>query len=183
MRKGLCVLTAGLVVLAAWQFSGCVSVLPQFTVPISLGGNGVFDVQAGEPKTVQIARDNFDTGGITLGSGSMQIAPEAITVTPAGGAAGKGTANWQAGGTLVITGWIGPIDDVDTVCDTGEQYGPYTVELDENYVPVSVVPSSITLSQTTLDLLNGGAFSLCIEVVSPVTGTVTIDTLTFRVGL
>jgi hypothetical protein len=84
---------------------------------------------------------------------------------------------------LEITAWIASADLLDTVCDVGEQYGPYEVTLDANYVPIAVQPATITLTQTTLDLLNGGEFSLCVQVVSPVSGTVRIESFTFNLGL
>ena len=60
----------------------------------------------------------------------------------------------------------------------GETYGPFSVTLDENYVPVSIDPSSVTLSATTVALLNQGQTAVCLEVVSPVTGTVKISGFT-----
>jgi hypothetical protein len=103
-------------------------------------------------------------------------------VTPSGSGAGKGSVNLQESGILEITVWIASGDEVETVCDTGEEYGPFSVKLEDN-VPVSVDPSEVTLSQNTLDLLNSGSFSLCIEVISPVDGIVTISSLTFNFRL
>ena len=159
--------------------------LVPITVPVafdlgdSLGG---FEVQAGVPT------QNRGTGALgdnpfTIGSGTLALNADVITVTPTGTGGGKGQVNLQAGGTLVVTAWIASVDQLDVVCTDGEQYGPFEVQLDVNYVPVSVDPSSVTLSQNTIDLINVGEFSLCIEVVSPVDGTVTIDRLNFRVGL
>jgi len=167
------VLTVGSVLLV-----GCPQAL-RVTIPVDLGEDlGTFEVQAGE--TVQHrATTGVPQSSIDIGSGTISINTDDITVTPA---PGKFGVNLQ-GGNLIITAWIDTLAAIDTVCETGEEYGPFTVELDEDWNVVSIDPSSVTLTQTTIDLLNGGEFSLCIEVTSPVDGTVSIDTLTFRVGL
>lgn len=185
MNKRILVMTAGVAALTAWQLGGCnladLVRIPPITFELG-AGLAEFEVQAG-----QAVRNSgsgaFDLSGFSIGSGSIELDPSVITVTPSGSPVGKGTANLQSGGILEITVWIAPADDVDTVCDTGEQYGPFSVTLDENNVPVSVDPSEVTLTQNTLDLLNSGSFSLCIEVISPVDGTVTINSLTFNFGL
>ena len=172
----------GAVMVTGWQLGGC-TMMPLIPgdIPLS-GGLAQFDVQAGEAAKSS-GTGSFSLEGISLGHGSIELDPSAITLTPAGGAGSKGAVNLQETSTLVITVWIAPIDEVETVCDAGEQYGPFDVTLDENYVPVSIDPSSITLSGGTLDLLNAGEFSLCIEVVSPIDGTVTIESLTLNLGL
>ena len=124
----------------------------------------------------------FDTGGIPIGSGSIKLDPAVIGITENTSDEKRATA-LQAGSVLEVTVWIDSVDAVATVCDTGEEYGPFTVELDENLVPQSITPSSVTLTTDTLDLLNSGTFSLCVEVVAPVDGTVTIDSFTFNLGL
>lgn len=162
---------------------GCPQAALTIPVAFELGDSlGGFDVQAGEPT------QNRGTGALgdnpfTIGRGTLTLDKDAITVTPAPTGGGKGGVNLQAGGSLIVTAWIASVDQLDVVCTDGEQYGPFTVELDENYVPVSVDPSSVTLTQNTIDLINVGEFSLCIEVESPIDGTVNIDTLNFRVGL
>lgn len=176
-------LIGGVLVLSGLVIAGCPQSILTVPVAFELGsGLGGFEVEAG------VAKQNRGTGAlgdtpITIGSGTLTLDPAAITITPADGGPGKGGVNQQAGSTLIVTAWIAPVADLATVCETGEEYGAFTVEVDENYVPVSVDPSSVTLSQDTIDLINIGEFSLCLEVTSPVTGTVTIDRLNFRVGL
>ena len=140
------------------------------------GGLGTFEAQAGVPT------DNRGTGSVTLGApigtGSLAIDPSDIIVTPAGAA--KASTAMQADTTLIITAWIAGANESDTVCGGGEQYGPYTVVLDESYAPISVTPSSIVLTQNTVDLLNAGQFSLCIRVESPIDATVEILSLSFN---
>ncbi len=172
----------GAVTVATWQLSGC-SLAPLIPIDVPLSASlAEFSVQGGAAAKSS-GTASFETGGISVGRGTIELDPSVITVTPANGAGSKGRLNYQETSTLTITVWIAPIDDADTVCDTGEQYGPFDVTLDENYVPVSISPSSVTLSQTTLDLLNAGQFSLCIEVASPIDGTVTIASLTLNLGL
>ncbi len=148
-------------------------------IPLT-GGFQSFDVTAGEPSQQSGTSDLGDLP-ITLGSGSIEIDPSVITVTPSG--SGKFFTRLQDNDVLRITVWVGTIDEEETVCTTGDEYGPYDVTLDENLVPVSVDPSTVNLRDSTLDALNSGEFSLCVEVVSPVTGEVTIESLTFNLGL
>ena len=139
--------------------------------------SGTFEVTADEPEQNR-GSGTFNVEGFTVTSGTLELKPEAISFTPAG--PGKGTLNLQETTTLVITAWIGPLADLETVCDTGEEYGPYDVTLDEDMVPVSVDPAFITLTETTLDLINEGEFAFCLQVVSPADGTVQIGSLTFN---
>ncbi len=166
------------VLVGSVYFGGCRPLT--VTVPVALDDAlGTFEVQAGEAVQHR-ATVGVPESAINIGSGSFVIDPDDITVTPDGG--GKGGVNLQ-GGNLIITAWIDDADALDTVCTTGEEYGPFTVELDEDWNVVSVDPSSVTLTETTVDLLNAGEFSLCLEVTSPVDGTVRIETLTLRLGL
>jgi len=174
--------TLSLMAIGCLPLAGCPQRI-QIPVEFSLaGGLGTFEVQAG------VLKQNHGTGllgdtQVNIGSGTLRIDPANITITPANGGGGKGTVNLQAGGTLVVSASIASADAVDTVCESGEKYGPFNVALDVNNQPVSVDPSSVTLSQNTIDLINGGEFSLCIEVTSPIDGTVTIAALSFSLGL
>jgi len=146
------------------------------------GGLGTFEVQAGVPKSNH-GPYSFTGQRAKIGSGTLRIDPANITITPANTGGGKGSVNLQGGSTLTITAWIAAPEDVETVCESGEKYGPFSVELDANNQPMSVDPSSVPLTQNTIDLLNAGTFSVCIVVTSPVDGTVTIDALSFSLGL
>jgi len=177
----------GVVILAVWQLPGCAgglgSLIPLQTVDFDLvSGLGEFEVQAGQPAR-KTGAGAFELPDITLGRGTIELDPDVITVIPADSGGAKGAVNLQQTSTLEVRVWIAPAAEVETVCETGEQYGPYEVTLDENYVPISIDPSSVTLTQNTLDLLNVGEFALCIQVVSPIDGTVTIESLTFNLGL
>ncbi len=177
------VLTIGVaMVVGAFALNGCRQAL-RVAAEFQLGGGlGTFAVTAGEPVT-NSGSGSLGDAAVNIGSGSIILDPNDITVTPADTGGGKGTVNLQEGGTLVVRAWIASVDELATVCVDGEGYGPFNVELDADLQPVSVDPSSITLTQNTLDLINAGEFSLCIEVTSPVDGTVTIDALDFSLGL
>ena len=173
---------AGLAIVAAWPFGGCRQAFTQPTVFELTQGLGEFDVLANTP--VDKSRlVTLDTGGSTLGSGSLQIDPSVITITPTASGGGKIQLNQQGTSQLIVTAWVGTVEELTTVFDAGDEYGPYTVTLDTNNVPVSVSPSSINLTDKTIGLLNGGQFSLGLRVLSPIDGMVTIGSLTFNLGL
>lgn len=185
--------------------TGCPSLIPTVPIDVDLddAGAGSFDVVAGTPvqRTAQL------TGGgssIDIGRGSVQLDPSVITYSPAGGPA-KGLLNAQAvencqdacdaagidselcssvcaDGQISVRVWVGTLDEIETVCATGDEYGPFLVTL-ENGEPTAVDPSSVTLTDETLNLLNGGDFSICVEVIAPEDGNVLIDSLRFNVGL
>lgn len=149
----------------------------QVAIPFNLSeGLGEFEVEAGgfddNPGT-----GSFEVTGGEIRGGSLEIDPQVITVTPTG--PGKEVVALQETSTLIITAWIAPIDEIDTVCGGGEQYGPYNVTLNEDNVPIAVDPPHIDLTDNTVDLLNGGEFSLCIRVESPIDATVRIESLSF----
>jgi len=178
---------AALVVVAAlsgWQIGGCAgSLSPTVPINLDLGAEmGSFEAQAGVPVRHTEARI-FTTQGYKVGRGSIELDPSDITVTPAASAGGKGAVNLQETSVLTVTVWVASQDELATVCESGEQYGPFEVTLDADFVPTAIAPSRVTLSANTIVLLNSEAFSLCIEVVSPINATVTIATLTFNLGL
>ncbi len=172
----------GLVVATLLGIGACAP--PLIPVGVDLGNNlGSFEVQAGVPSTNRGTVSGIDTT-ITVGSGNLAFDTGNITVTPAGGGGGKRRdVNLQDTTVLVVTAWIDEVGAVETVCETGEEYGPFDVTLDENNVPVAIDPDHVDLTQTTVDLINGGEFSLCLEIVSPIDATITIERLTLNLGL
>ncbi len=188
MRSKSHLLVTGLAVFSLVSLGSCTTGIPsggtggspQISGDFDLtqDGVGTFQVLAGEPVERPI-RGSFSVENAVISSGSVALDPASITVTPAAGPT-KGTAAMQVGEPLIVTVKIAPEDEIGTVCDSGETYGPFTVVLDENFFPVSIDPSTVTLTQNTVDLVNLGVFSLCLIVESPVDGTVTIDTLTFN---
>lgn len=155
-------------------------VLGNVDVGFDLGaGLGEFQVEAGVAKTV-VGTGRFTLTGALADGGTFVLDPADISVTPSDTTGGKGSVNLQTE-VLEITVWIDNIDATDTVCGGGDQYGPYSVTLGEDLVPISIDPTEINLTTNTIALLNAGEFSICISVLSPVSGTVHIATLTFSV--
>ena len=183
MKRKLVALSGVAVMVAVLQVSGCVSLIPPQTIPFNLPvASRGFDVEAGVAKQNVLTVTDFDTGGFNIVAGSMTIDPAAITVTPDSNAPGKGSVNLQAR-TLTVTVKMGAPETEDTVCDDGEQFGPFTVELDEDFVVTSITPSSVTFTDSAVSLLNGGTFVLCVEVEADFDGQVEIDQFVFTVSL
>jgi len=154
------------------------------TVPLALDGTaGTFEVTAGEPVAKALSGD-LSNSGITVGSGDLLLNANDISFTPADNGGGKGTVNYQGGGVFTVSGGIAAGADVATVCDAPvDSYGPFTVTLDADFNVESIDPPSINLEQSTIDLINSGAISICLTVESNVDGTLVIDELTFSLGL
>jgi len=158
---------------------------PQIATEFDLTSSGLseFDVEAGVPVT-RTGTGMIGATGITIGSGSIELDPSVITVTPAEGTGGKLAVQSQTGEMmLIVTVRVDAVDEVGTVCATGEAYGPFEVTLNANFIPTRISPSRVRFGERALDAFNTGDFSLCLEVTSPVTGVVTISSLTFNLGL
>ncbi|UCE58904.1 MAG: hypothetical protein JSU63_15860 [Phycisphaerales bacterium] len=193
MRKRTWLTLASLVMVAVLQTSGCSSIIPPIPVTIGLGSTlGTIDVVDGTGETQGTA--TFDTSSVPgVSGGTIELDPSVISIQPASGdGAGKASVAYQlpadlaaacSGEPLLITVWIGTTEQVDTVFDDGEQYGPFEVTLDEDCVPVSVSPTSVTLSSTTVALFESGNISLGIRAESPVDGTIVINNLNFTIRI
>ena len=190
MRTKLTPLLIALAIVVVGTIAGCPGVVTstgggsgQVTADFELGeGLRSFQVQAGQPAE-NFGRGTFDITGGAITSGTVALDPASVVVTPANAGPDKAQLTMQAGEELVITVWIDAPENVDTVCDGGgEQYGPFNVVLDEDYVPVSIDPDEVTLSEATVELINAGEFAICIRVVSPIDGTVEITALTFTIS-
>ncbi len=170
-----------LATLPVFSFIGCRQAL-QIPVEFDLGGGaGTFDVVAGQ--TAQNAGSGSLGGAAAnVGSGTMRIKTENVHFTPA---PSKGLVNLQTSSTITVSASIAGGDAVATVCESPvDSYGPYTITLDGDGVITGISPNSITLEQSTIDILNTGSFSFCLTVDSEtLTGTLTIDALSFSVGL
>jgi len=174
------VAVSGGCVLGLLAVAGCQPIRLPVTAALA-SSIGSFLVQAGVPTTQSGPVTFNNTTGISVGSGVLRLDPSVITVTAA--APGKLVTLQAPSATLMVTARVAPLSERETVCETGETYGPFDVTLDATLQPVSVDPSSVALTQSTIALLNAGEFSLCLEVVSPVDGTVTIASLAFDLGL
>ena len=182
MRSKLSVAMLGLMGVFLLQVGAC-SVL-QIDVGVPLGTSlGQFDVEAGGSQEQAGTITDFQDGSNpTIGSGSVALKSSSITITPTE-TGDKGMTNLQSNDPIVVTAWIDTIDNAGTVCGGGEEYGPYSVYFDDDYNVTSISPAKITLSQNTIDLLNGGSFSLCVRVESPIGARIEISELSLKVGL
>ena len=177
----------GLLLIGVWQVGGCTgglgALLPERAIDFDLGSElGEFEVQGGAP-VEKTGRLQFETGGVRIGRGSLEIDPGVVTLEVADTADNKGRVALQANENLAITVWIASAAELDDVFDVGDQYGPYELTLDENAIPIAISPATVSLTQGTLDLLNDGEFSIGLRIESPIDGIVTIESLTFNVGL
>jgi len=182
MRNGKCIFISALCVMSFAMMVGCPSgiVVPLPPVPVPLGESlGEFTLVANESQSAAGAVPSFDPG-VTIVSGSITIDPSVISISPTESAK---TRLAQTGpNTATITARIASADEVETVCASGEEYGPFTITFDDDFVIQSVSPETVTLSQNTVDLLNGGSFSLCIEAEMSVDGIITINELTLNIS-
>lgn len=197
MRRVATLAVMGLV--ASWMVGGCTSVLPTVQIPVSLGSSSAFEATAGEPLTKTFTA-NFDTAGITVGSGSVEVPLSAISIEPNAAAkalqevtcgdacdvAGVDSSTCESvcnAGNVSVTARVGLVGDIDTVCTTGDMYGPFLVMLDGENNPISVSPSSAAFQPKTLQALNAGSASFCVEVIAPISGTVNVGELGLNAGL
>lgn len=157
---------------------------PLFTVPVDLaGGLGTFEVTAGEP-VQNSGTINSPSSTITVGSGKLRIDPADVSFLPPENGSGKGTTTMQSGGTFTVVVGVAGGDALATVCsDPVDEYGPFTVTVDEDNNIESITPDSVNLTPSTIDLINGDSMTICITVESTIDGTVSIDQLKLSLGL
>lgn len=108
--RGKTMVAGGLAVLAAWQFGGCnvASLIPIPPIDLDLAGAGVgaFQLQAGTPelKVGQFSSVSLPAA-VSIGGGSLQIDPDAISITRSDNTGNKQTVAAQS------------IEDVQTCLD------------------------------------------------------------------
>lgn len=194
------------------QVGGCAPLTFEVPVALT-GGSGSFDVQAGVPAqksgSFVFNPGSFDagSGSLALSADDVKITPassgsgkvistaqQVVTCMDACIAAdvdGDTCDQVCNSSTLQVTIRIASVDNAERVCEEGtadadiprDTYGPYLLELDENGEVVSVTPSSIAFGELTVSLLNEGEFTVCIDIISPIDASITIQNLVFNVGL
>jgi len=203
MRKGIGLALLGLAVFGASQVGGCGGFLPTIPLPVQLGSNADFDVESGVPSTKTFGTTFSNDSGVAIGSGSIEIDPTAITVTPDQAKTAQGTlpipetcgdacstANVSSElcnsvcnlGQVVVTVWVGGATDTNPQL-TGDEYGPYIVTLDGEASPISVQPNTVQLQQKTIDAINAGAANVTVQVVSPYGGVISLTSIQINAGL
>ena len=85
-----------------------------------------------------------------------------------------------SGSTMTIT--VSRFEDSDSVCATGELYGPFIIELNDDFSAGGVSPPTATASQQTLDIINTGGYSICIQVTPVITATASLDFVEVDIG-
>jgi hypothetical protein len=73
--------------------------------------------------------------------------------------------------------YIGRQEQSGVVCDEGEGYGPFNVTINTSSQLTTVSPPTATATNTTMDIINTGAYSFCVKVVSPVNATVDLNSV------
>ena len=79
------------------------------------------------------------------------------------------------GGQLFIR--VGTAEQVDTVCEVGELYGPFSITLADNFQPESVSPAEADATQQTLDVINTGSYSICVQIMPAITAIADLNSL------
>lgn len=189
-RTKIWTLLAGSVLMVGTAVGGCANAINSFLPPVEFAFPldavlGVFvvgpDVSAQKRGTGAVDLDDR----IRLTGGRIELNPSAITVIPSTDEA-KVLAAAQNNLTLEVVVRVGPAEDVDTVCDSGERYpetGSFVVTLDDNFFPIEVSPSSVVLRDVAEAALASGSFSICITIDASFSASVRIDNLDFELDV
>lgn len=204
MNKTIKIGAVAAAVVAGWQFAGCGGILPQVEVPVQLGSSATFNVEPGVPQT-KIISATFDTGDVTVGSGSVAVDPTVMSVNrnaakttqaiegcaDACATAGVGAAQCDqicADGEVHVIVRVAGGGQEETVCTDGDRYPPvadanaYRVTV-VNDVPTSVTPDSVSFQPNTVNAFNAGSATFCVTVIAGFSGEVILDELTLSAGL
>ena len=86
---------------------------------------------------------------------------EFLTISPLGDSRSLGAANSEdsLGTPTVVTVRIGSSTEIDTVCETGVLYGPFSGR------GATVTPREVSATQETLNVINIGSISVCVRIV------------------
>ncbi len=134
-----------------------------FILDTDLQGTGQIAASASEA----VSKAGVFTVSLSNGpvsGGTLDLTRFAPIIQPATNGLGKiGFLPLQST-TFEFSGRVAAADEVETVCESGEFYGPFFVVVDEVLNPVSVEPREVDLSCDTLELINSGEFSICVIV-------------------
>ena len=103
-----------------------------------------------------------------------------LIFTPAGVPAALSAPADPLGGLMQMTIYVDTVDAADP-CATGIEYGPFTITLAPGSLqPANISPETASATQSTLDIINIGAFTICVQVQSPaVKANASQETATF----
>lgn len=156
-------------------------------ITINIGNSGKgHELVAGETWSRAFSV-NYNVSGLggpfTSLSLNLQDSLAGIDFTPQALSAGFSE---QAVALATTTGqmwfYVGRQEDYGTVCDSGEAYGPFNVTVNASSQLSTVSPPTTTATETTMDLINIGAYSFCVKVVSPISATVDLNSVEFNVA-
>ncbi len=87
-------IATGLCLMASWSVGGCAPI--RFAVPIDTGGTslGTFDLTSGTPGEATASFADFNPP-VTIGNGSFELDPSAISITPADSTGSKKLGSLQ----------------------------------------------------------------------------------------
>jgi len=69
-----------------------------------------------------------------------------------------------------------------TVCADGELYGPFEISLGDDFQPSSVTPATAEATQQTLDIINIGSYSMCVQILPVITAIADLNSLIVNFG-
>jgi len=112
----------------------------------------------------------------------LQDSLPGVDFTPLALAAGSaGNAVALAATPAQVWFYLGRQEDYGTVCDTGEAYGPFNIMINTSSQLTTVTPPNMAMTQTSMDIINIGAFSFCVQAISPVDAVVDLTSVDFNV--
>jgi len=106
----------------------------------------------------------------------IDFAPQAISAGFSGNAVALAATTGQ------MWFYVGRLEDYGTVCESDQVYGPFDITLDAGSQPSSVSPATAQATPETMDIINIGAYSVCVKVVSPVDAGVDLNSVGFNIA-
>lgn len=154
---------------------------------VPLGDNADFKATAGKESSKGFAV-NFSSNGVPLTAGDVLLQAAYISFVSSNGAvedcAGEcGTSGLPAencddicsNGHLLVLVAMGTQAEAENRCEGADAYGPFIVTLGADGKATAVSPASAALLPHTIEAFHVGTVGVCVGVVSPHTGTVTIE--------
>lgn len=190
MKLRTCIFLAGFLAAAAaaWVIScGGGSGVSDGKIILDIGSQGEdIPLEAGETSISFTVNHDADRFKGPFGSLALDLQENLawILFDPGvvpGSASGEALLLVTKEGSLTLS--IAPAEAVDFVCEDGEIYGPFSITFDDDYQPLMASPSSAEATSHTLDIINIGSYSVCVQVTSPIAGEVTLGQVEFSTGI
>lgn len=147
----------------------------RFNLPLA-AAVGAVEIQGGEMTTF---RQTFDLPGLMgpLESVTIDLADtlNSAEVTMLDDDMKRQATAQNSSST--VTYRVGTMEQAETVCETGVLYGPFIVALDANDQPTSIDPPTSALTAASVEVINTGQFSVCVQVMSKRRAMVSVGNL------